>query len=560
MSSGETNPEDQWRLGDEPDGPRESQQQRADASHAPTVSNLSRERLTRPVYVVTAEHLGWLVIAVYAVMTRLMALGARPLDPSEARRALDAFAMSKHELAALATEVLLHGSWATILQGRIFAELGSADATSRIVVALCGLILIASGFAMRSYLGRAGALAFAAILALSPSVTYFSRTGSTVIASVAFMMIAIAIAESMRRRPSVLSAIGLGAAIGAWLSADPIGYAMAAAVVAALIFVGVYEALTIEHPRLRVRIWWERRRALAIVSAIVAIVVWVPLTTGLLTLPLFQAARSDLSATFVPPAIGLERGLHTSIPILGFYEFMILILAIVGASTIVSRRVRSNFAVWTLVWAIVSMALFLSVGAGHPDAVIALVIPFTMLAAFGVERMHQSARWNATAYALAAVAALTIYVQVLTSFAYPAPDTSEAPWNRHTLLFWSEPATAIQTRKECARAENSVSTGGASAMVPADAPEVGWYLRDFARSDSAASASIVATLGPTKNGALAGNPSAAQFGFEEWWNPDFHRLTIAGALRYWLTMRAWSDVQIRDLEIAIARPASIDSR
>jgi uncharacterized protein (TIGR03663 family) len=560
MSSGGMNPEDQWRLGDEPDGPREPDEPRVDPSHAPTVSNLSRERLTRPVYVVTAEHLGWSVIAVYAVMTRMMALGGRPLDPSEARRALAAFAMSKHGLGALAAQAGVHGSWTTILQGRVFAELGAADATSRIVVALCGLILIASGFAMRSYLGRAGALAFAAILALSPSVTYFSRTGSTVIASVAFMMIAIAIAESMRRRPSVVSAIGLGATIGAWLSADPIGYATAAGVAAALIFVGAYDALTIDHPRLRVRIWWERRRALVIVTAIVAIAVWLPLTTGLFTHSLVQAVRSDLSAAFAAPATGLERGLHTFIPIFCFYEFMILILAIGGASVIVSAQVRSNFAVWTLVWAIVSAALFLSVGANHSDAVIALVIPFAMLAAFGVERMHQSARWDAIRYALAAVAALTLYVQVLTNFACPAPDTSEAPWNRHALLFWSEPATAIQTRKECARAENSVSIRGASAMVPADAPEIGWYLRDFARSGSPASANIVATIGPTKNGALAGNPTSAQFGFEEWWNPDFHRLTFAGALHYWLTMRAWSDVEIRDLEIAIPRLASTDNR
>src|SRR6266851_7400427 len=183
---------DQWHLGEEAEEPREELEPQPPPSRAPTVSNLSRDRLTRPVYVVTAEHLGWSLVALYAVITRLIALGARPLDPDEARRALAALAMAKHVAGA--------GSWLTILQGRVFAELGADDATARIVVALCGLILIASGFAMRPYLGRAGSLAFAAMLALSPSVTYFSRTGSTVIASVAFMTIAIAIAESMRRR------------------------------------------------------------------------------------------------------------------------------------------------------------------------------------------------------------------------------------------------------------------------------------------------------------------------------------------------------------------------
>ena len=545
------NPEDRWRLGEEPEEPRDEHESHPEASHAPTVSDLSRERLTRPVFAVTVEHLGWCVIAVYAAMTRMMALGARPLDPGEARRALAAF-------GALA-QGGVHESWTTIFQGLIFAKFGTGDATSRVVVALCGLILVASAFAMRRCLGRAGALAFATMLALSPSVTYFSRTGSTAIASVAFMMIAIAVAESMRRRPGVIGAMTLGAVIGVWLSADPIGYSMAAAVIVALIFMGAYDAMTIDHPRLRARVWWERRRAIAIVTAIVAIVAWVLLAASF-THPFFYAVRSDLSTAFVSLTIGWGRGLRDFIPILGFYEFMILIFGFVGASAIVSGRVRSGFAVWTLVWAIVSVALFLSVGGARPDAVVAIVIPFAMLAAFAVEWMHQSSRWDSIRYALAAAAALTLYVQVLTNFAYAAPDTSEAPWNRHALLFWSEPATAIQIRKECARAENSVSTSGASAMVPADAPAVEWYLRDFARADSAESANIVVTIGSAKSGAVAGNPSSAQFGFEEWWNPDFRRLTLFGAVRYWLTMRAWSDVEIRDLAIAIPRPTSSDER
>jgi uncharacterized protein (TIGR03663 family) len=538
---------DQWHLGEEEaEEPREELEPQPPPSRAPTVSNLSRDRLTRPVYVVTAEHLGWSLVAAYALLTRLTALGARPLDPDEARRALAALAIAKHAAAP-------HGSWITILQGWLFAELGAHDATARIVVALCGLLLIASAFAMRPYLGRAGALALAAILTLSPSVTYFLRTGSTMIASIAFMVIAIAIAESMRTRPRTLAAIGLGAAIGASVATDPIGYATSVSVAIALIFVAIYDALTIDHPRLRARIWWERRRALVIVAAIVAIAIWLPLTTAFFTRPLLEAIRSDLTAAFISPAVGLHHGMHTVIPILGFYEFSILILAIAGAATIMSSQARSIFAVWTMVWTIVSAALFISIGANHPSAVVGLLIPLTMLASFAIERMHHSLRWPSIRYALAGVAALTLHVQFLTNFAYPAPDTSEAPWNRHALLFWAEPATAIQVRKECARAENSVPIHGASVIVPDDAPQLAWCLRDLPRANSAASASLVVTVGPTRSGGVAGNPDAPQFGFEESWSPDFHRMTIVGALRYFLTMRAWSDVEIRDLEILIQR-------
>src|SRR6266436_10328611 len=107
------NTNDQWHLGEEAEEPREELKPEPPLSRAPTVSNLSRDRLTRPVYVVTAELLGWSLVAVYALMTRLIALGARPLDPDEARRALAALAIAKHTAGA--------GSWITILQGWVFA-------------------------------------------------------------------------------------------------------------------------------------------------------------------------------------------------------------------------------------------------------------------------------------------------------------------------------------------------------------------------------------------------------------------------------------------------------
>ena len=225
MATADKIPDDEWRLDDGSDEPEPQ------PAPPPTVAvtNLSAERLARAVYVVTVEHLAWYVVAGYAIVTRIAALGARPLDPAPARDALAAFYIAAHGRAAFA---LADASWVTILEGWIFAAAGANDANARIVVTLCGLILVAAAFAMRPVLGRAGALAFGAIVAISPSLTYFSRGGSTAIASVTFMIVAIAIAESMRRRPTIVRAAGLGAAIALWLTADPIGYVTAAAIVA----------------------------------------------------------------------------------------------------------------------------------------------------------------------------------------------------------------------------------------------------------------------------------------------------------------------------------------
>jgi predicted membrane-bound mannosyltransferase len=549
MAGAEIIPDDEWRL-DYESSERAELAPRLAPPTSELATNLSHERLTRAIYIVTAEHLGWYIVAAYALITRTIALGARPLDAAQGTDALTALLIAQHGRPAFA---LSDTSWVTILQGWIFAAIGASDATSRIVVTLCGLLLIASGFALRPVLGRAGAIAFAALIAISPSVAYFSLGGSTVIASTAFMMIAIAIAESMRWRPSVLRAAELGVAIALWLTADPIGYVTASAMIVSLILVGALDAVRTDHRRLRLRVWWDRRRALVIVCAVVAIGLWILLTTAFFHRPLVGSVEYYFHAAFAPPAIAFHHAIHRMIPILLFYEFIVAALAIIGVFAVVSRRVRDRFAAWSVVWAIVSIATLASVSANHTDAVVAIVLPLALVAACAVDWMHGSERWNSIRYAIAAAVALTLYVQIATNFVYRAPDTSEASWRRHALLFWSEPATSIRTVKECERVRNAVSPG-ASAFIPDDAPQVQWYLRDFTQAGSPEDANIVVTIGKTEGGAVAGNPDASEFGFEEWWTPDFGKLTTFRAIEYFFTQRAWSDVEIRELEIAIVRP------
>jgi hypothetical protein len=547
MTGADRIPDDEWRLDEEPLERVEPEPRPSEAPTEKLTFNLSQVRLTHAVYVVTAEHLGWYIVAGYALITRTIALGARPLDAAQATDAITALLFAQHGRAAFA---LSDTSWVTILQGWIFAAIGASDATSRIVVTLSGLLLIATGFALRPVLGRAGALAFAALIAISPSVAYFSLGGSTVIASVAFMMIAIAIAESMRRRPSVLRAAGLGIAIALWLTADPIGYVTASATVISLILVGVVDLVRMDHRRLRLRVWWVRRRVLVIVCAVVAIGLWILLTTAFFHRPLVSSVMYYFHMAFVPPSIAVHNAIHRIVPILQFYEFIVVALAIIGVFAVVSRRIRNRFAAWSVVWAIVSIATFASLSANHPDAVVAIVLPLALVAAYAVDWMHGSERWNSIRFALAAAIALTLYIQITTNFIYPAPDTSEASWRRHALLFWSEPATSIRTVKECERVRNAVPFG-ARAFIPDDAPQVQWYLRDFTQAASPEDANIVVTIGKTESGAAAGNPDASEFGFEEWWMLDFGQLTTFRAIRYFLTQRAWSDVEIRELGIAI---------
>jgi hypothetical protein len=539
-------PDDEWRLDDEP----------IRVEHEPALtpvttaiaSNLSHERLTRAVYVVTAEHAAWYVLALFAIATRLIALGARPLDPAQGTQAVAAFLIAGHGRAAFA---LSDASWVAILQGWIFAATGATDATSRIVVVLCGLILVALGFLMRPVLGRAGGLAFAALVAISPSVTYLSRGGSTAIASLAFMMVAIGIAESMRRRSTMVRALALSVAVALWLSADPIGYLTAAAMVGSLILVGGYDLATTTYRRLRMRVWWARRRAVVIVCVIATIALTLMLTTAFFHRPLAASIEYYVNGAFAPPSIAIRTAVRRLVPILGFYEFAIVGFALVGVFAIITRRIGDRFAAWSVVWAGASVCALATLSADRSDAILAILPPLAIVGAYGIDWMHQSEQWHSIRYAIGAAVVLTFYVQVMTNFIYPAPDTSEAPWRRHALLYWDAPTTSIQTVTECERARREAPTG-ATAFVPDDAPQLQWYLRDFTLVESPIDATVVVTIGKTQKGAAGGNPDSREFGFEELWTPDFHSLSAGGAITYLFTQRIWGDVEIRDLQIAVA--------
>src|SRR5579872_4419365 len=95
---------DEWRLGLDP------------AAHPPTelpppreagARNPSADRLDTPLYVVTAEHLSWTIIGVYALITRLGALGLRPLSTDEALRALFARDLAHRGLSVLSQNPLV---------------------------------------------------------------------------------------------------------------------------------------------------------------------------------------------------------------------------------------------------------------------------------------------------------------------------------------------------------------------------------------------------------------------------------------------------------------------
>lgn len=534
---------EEWRLGVElgaHDGPEAPEE--ADAAR-----DYSAERLERPLCVVTAEHLGWVVVGGLALASRLVMLGARPLDSAEARQALGELALL-HSGPPVGT----HLTWIHLLETALFAAVGAGDFGARLIFALSGLLLIATGFALRRHLGRAGGLAFAALLALSPSAAYFSRAADGVVPALAFAMLALALFLELVDKPGRLAAAGLGAAVGLSLASGGPALMTALFMLGALVVVGFVQALGSERVWLQVRVWWTRRKLLFLIAVSVAAVVWLGCESSFFTGSPLEAITAEYRASFAPASQrGFVAGLDFYLPMLALYEFLVVLLAVIGALAVLTLRIRSRLAGGALVWSVLAAIFYLWTPAREPAFVLQMIVPMALLGAFVIQHLHHTFAWSIVRYPLSVLALLTLYFQLANNFVWYAPDASQAPWARTALLFWSEPATSIQTPIECARAAGLLPATGAKAFFARDSPVLRWYLRALAPAAAAdGSAAIVGYLKPASE-AEAQGLTTYEFELDDRWHPSWRALSAVAALHYLLAARPWTPFDSHRVTIAV---------
>ncbi|MBI2873053.1 MAG: TIGR03663 family protein [Chloroflexi bacterium] len=117
--------------------------------------------------------LAFLSLVALALGMRLWDLGSRGLGHDEAQHAYFTLALSR-DFSYQHTPIT-HGPFKFFATALLFFLFGDSEFTLRLMPALFGTALVGLPYFLRGYLGRVGALASGVMLAVSPSMLYFSR-------------------------------------------------------------------------------------------------------------------------------------------------------------------------------------------------------------------------------------------------------------------------------------------------------------------------------------------------------------------------------------------------
>jgi uncharacterized protein (TIGR03663 family) len=383
---------------------------------------------------------GWLAVAFVVFATRWLNLDGAPLQPGEAAQAMTSWDML-HRVAF----VFGASPFLTDANTLLFTLLGSGDALARGLPCLAGTFVALSPFFLRHRLGRIGALASAAVLAVSPTLILGSRTLDATMPTLALGLgiLLAGLAYDASRRPAYL---GVVAALGALaLMTGPLVYDL-------LIVVGAFglaqstgragtlsltppdvvgftpdAALLRSEPS---RGWLEPARSAVRVALITFGVTAVLGWTGLLT------NFDGLGAAVAVPLQAWAAGFNgTHLSTLGIFPAVLLgyeplaVCAGVAGALVVRRPARlfEGFLVW---WAVIGLAELLATNGAQPLGAALVVIPLGLLAGSAADRLARelaaSAEERRRLVAFAPLALSLIATELIAAGYASLPDSGAA--------------------------------------------------------------------------------------------------------------------------------------
>lgn len=357
----------------------------------------------------------------------------------------------------------------------------------RLVTAAFGVGTVWLVLTLRRYVGAIGALAGAALIAVSPASVFYSRYFIHE-ALFVFFTLGIIVAALRFYETGAATYLMLASASAAMLFATKETAFISIGVLGLAWLVAHLWVYVMGGPRARdrapsglARFASEGSAALSVAGALALFVfLWVLFYSSFFTYSKgvfwdsFKAfdlwSKTGMSAFHEKPA-------HTYVKWLVEEESPILVLACAGTAVALFERRKNRFAVFVCAWAFGLLAAYSLISYKTPWLVLSFVVPMCVAGGYAVQSLAQRGRvWRTAAFALLCVAvAVCLYQTVVLNFLKYDDDS-------YPYVYSHTRRGAVELIREVERAGERAGTKepGVSVVSPEYWP-LPWYFRDNPR-------------------------------------------------------------------------------
>ncbi len=374
------------------------------------------------------EAMAWLAVLLVAAALRLPDLGSRALHHDEAQHAR--FSWDLYMGRGYAYNPMLHGPFLYYIVALTYYLFGVSDATARLAPAVFGIGLVALTIMLRGILGRGPALLSGLLVAVSPSILYYSRSlRHDIFATFGALLLAIGLLNYLReRRPLWVYVASLGLIIS--YSSHELTF------ITVFIF-GTYLGLGLLQDLARGRAAWHASPLVQAASALFSqprvlvtalMVLLVPYT--LLYTSFFTNLKGftdglTASISYWLAQQGVQRGSqpwYYYLLLLPSYEPIPVIFGVGGILRLLVTRERTtkfpDVRAFLAYWAVLALVIYSWAGEKMPWLTVQMALPLTLVASITLAGLLRAMDWPrlwprgavaALWIALAAAAVVAVY-------------------------------------------------------------------------------------------------------------------------------------------------------
>ncbi|MHC1597873.1 MAG: flippase activity-associated protein Agl23 [Methermicoccaceae archaeon] len=356
---------------------------------------------------------GWVfvLVVVVALALRLYMLDARAVHHDEGVHAYFVFRLLAG--TPYVYDPTYHGPFLYYTQALVFSQLGTSELSLRLLPAIFGAGCVGLIYPLRRYMGSTGALFTAILLALSPTMLYYSRFLRNDI-YLAFFTLASLVLVLMMREAKPVKGYALAALLGTSVALMTCTKENAYVVLAILAISGLVGLACSGWQR-----GWSRSSVRgALLPSVIAAVSFIAVF-----LVMYSFFFSDVSQAMDAVPRAFEHWIHMHeierlggpwyfyLPILTIYELPILLFGLAGGIIALSKR--SGLWVGVLVWALLSLAFYSYMQEKVPWLAVHIVLPLALLSGYWFEHF---VGWLKGASERRKAVALVVLVLVMAGF------------------------------------------------------------------------------------------------------------------------------------------------